>query len=247
MMNGSPTEMGKDRYRNKSSILVPTYNERENVLTLTRLLMDALSERDFEVVFIDDNSPDGTAEVIKELSHEYENVKVLVRPMRMGLGSAYKDGFNAATGDLIVEMDADLSHNPEELPKLLKALNGADVVVGSRYAEGGKHANWKWRRVTLSRGANSLSRIILGLEMSDVTSGFRAYKRRAFEEIASRSKFNGFDFQVEALHIAKKLGFRIKEVPITFTDRERGKSKLRTRDIATFVISILRMHFNKKI
>ena len=215
--------------------------ENENLPVLIKLLEESLSQRKLEVIFIDDSSSDGTIETIRELSEKYSNLKLLVRSRKMGLGSAYKDGFKASSGEVIVEMDADLSHNPKELPKLFKALNHADVAVGSRYIRGGKTIWWKWYRRLISRGASLLANLFLGLGVRDATSGFRAYRRKAFEGIASKSSLNGFEFQVEALHIAKKLKLKIVEVPITFIDRTRGKSKLGLNDIINFAKSILKM------
>lgn len=223
------------------SVLIPTYMENENLPVLVKLLEESLSQWKFEVIFIDDGSFDGTIETIKELSERHDNLTLLVRSRKMGLGSAYKDGFKASSGEVIVEMDADLSHNPKELPKLFKALNHADVAVGSRYIRGGKTIWRKWYRKLVSRGASLLANLFLGLKVRDPTSGFRAYKRKAFEKIASQSSLNGFEFQVEALHIAKKLELEVVEVPITFVNRTRGKSKLGLWDIIIFAKSILKM------
>lgn len=231
--------------QNKCSILIPTYNETENIPELTSSLMNSLSGLDFEVVFIDDNSPDGTAEMVRRLSEEHRNFWLLVRDAKKGLGSAYKDGFKISTGHFVVEMDADLSHNPEDIPRLLEALNPADIAIGSRYVEGGKITGWKWHRRLTSWGANLLVRLVLGLKVKDATSGFRVYRREPFEEIANRSTLNGFEFQIEVLHIAQKLGFEIEEIPITFTDRERGQSKLSLKDVVNFAWRLLKMRFRR--
>jgi len=215
--------------------------ENENLPVLIRLLEENSSQQKLEVIFIDDGSSDGTIETIRESSERYGNLKLLVRSHKMGLGSAYKDGFKASSGEVIVEMDADLSHNPKELPNLFKALSHADVAVGSRYIRGGNAIWRKWYRRLISRGASLLANLILDLEVRDATSGFRAYKRKAFERIASQSSLNGFDFQVEALNIAKKLKLKVVEVPTTFIDRTKGKSKLGPKDIINFAQSILKM------
>jgi len=225
------------------SVLIPTYMENENLPILIKLLEESLSQRKLEVILIDDGSSDGITQTIRKLSERHGNLTLLVRSRKMGLGSAYKDGFKASSGEVIVEMDADLSHNPKELPKLFKALNHADVVIGSRYIHGGKTISRKWYRRLLSRGASLLANLFLGLGVRDATSGFRAYKRKAFEGIASKSSLNGFEFQVEALHIAKKLKLKVAEVPITFIDRKRGKSKLGLKDAVTFAKSIMKMAF----
>lgn len=228
------------------SVLTPTYMERENLAILIESLDKSLSGQPFEVIVIDDNSPDGTPDEVRRLSKKYDNIKLLVRPEKMGLGSAYRDGLKASSGDFIVEMDADLSHNPDDIPRLLKGLNPADIVVGSRYVTGGKIVGLSRQRKLISWGANRLARLVVGLKVKDVTSGFRIYRREAFEEIVRHSILNGFDFQIEVLHIAKKLGFKVEEVPITFIDRERGESKLGNKEIARFAWSIFSMRFLQK-
>lgn len=227
----------------KCSLLIPTYMENENLPLLVKSLEENFSGLNLEVIFIDDNSPDGTTKSLRELTGMHNNLKLLVRPYKMGLGSAYKDGFKAAVGEIIVEMDADLSHNPKELHGLLKALNhlDADVVVGSRYVYGSSILGWKWYRRFISRTASLLASLILNVSVRDATSGFRAYRKKAFEKIISQSRLDGFEFQVETLYIARKLQLRIIEVPITFTQRIRGKSKMKLGDILNFFRSILTM------
>ena len=227
------------------SVLIPTYNEIENIGNLIESIDKSLSGRSFEVIVIDDNSPDGTADEVRRLSEKYDNIKLLVRPEKMGLGSAYKDGLKTSLGDFIVEMDADLSHNPEDISRLINRLNPVDINIGSRYVPGGNIVGWSWHRRLISWGANHLARLVLGLNVKDITSGFRAYRREVFEKIAKHSNLNGFDFQIEALHIANKLGFKVEEVPIIFTDRESGESKLGNKDIARFVRSIFQMRFRR--
>ena len=161
----------------------------------------------------------------------------------MGLGSAYKDGLKLCSGNIIVEMDADLSHDPREIIVLVKALETADMVVGSRYVNGGMIVGWTWYRRAISSTANHIGRLLLGLKVKDVTSGFRAYHRCVFERIVSGSCFDGYDFQVEAVHTASKLGFKIVEVPITFFDRRRGKSKLSLSEIFTFLKAVITVRF----
>jgi len=237
----SPSSSKLTEYLGELSILVPTYMEKENIGALVASIWENLSQYDFEIVFIDDNSPDGTAEEIKNLSKRFDNIKLVVRNGKRGLGSAYKDGFKTANGELIVQMDADLSHNPADLPKILAALEHSDIVVGSRYTKDGKAIGWKWHRNIVSKGANFLATVFLGLKVNDSTSGFKAYKRSAFKQLVSASKFNGFEFQVEALYIAEKLGLRIAEVPVTFVNRRRGKSKLKFKDIVNFAVALVKM------
>jgi dolichol-phosphate mannosyltransferase len=225
------------------SVIIPTYNEGENLPAVINSLANALSKYDYELIVVDDKGTDNTAEIIKKLSEEYSNLRLVARPNKMGLGSAYKDGFKASSGKIIVEIDADMSHSPEELGKLIEALNYSDISIGSRYIPGGKIVGWKWHRKLISKGANFLAKI-LGLPVRDATSGFRAYKQEAFGEIISRSRSKGFDFQVEVLYIAKKLGLKVIEIPVTFTDRQIGKSKLTIMDILNFVYTISKMRLN---
>jgi dolichol-phosphate mannosyltransferase len=230
----------------KLSILTPTYNERDNIVKFIERVREALGDIKFELIIIDDNSPDGTAKLAEFLSQKYRNIKVIKRRCKLGLGSAYKCGFKLADGNFIVEMDADLSHDPYELPRIIKLLEleKADIVIGSRNINGARIVGWKWYRKLISKTANLLARSVLGLKINDCTSGFRAYKREAFERIISISECNGFEFQVEALFIAhNKFEFKVVEVPITFYNRKYGKSKLRLQDIFNFVETILKMRF----
>lgn len=227
------------------SIIIPTYNEAKNIGNLIKAITEAPING--EVVVIDDNSPDGTGDVVVGLSNVFRNLKLLTRHQKMGLGSAYKDGLKLCSGSIIVEMDADLSHDPNELDKILKALEINDIVIGSRYIYGGKIVGWKWYRKIISSIANFLARVILGLRVRDVTSGFRAYHRSVFEKIVSASCCDGFDFQIEAVYIAKKLGFKIAEVPITFTNRSSGKSKLSLSEIFIFLKSLITIRFRSQI
>jgi len=238
--SSSSTSRAKEGVK-EISVLVPTYMERENLDTLVELVQESLSQRNFEIIFIDDNSPDGTVEKIRDLSKKFDNLKLMVRDRKMGLGSAYKDGFKVSSGKIIVEMDADLSHNPAELPKIVRALEHFDIAVGSRYVEDGKILGWKWHRKLSSRGANLIARVVLGLKVKDSTSGFRAYERSAFKQVVSASKFNGFEFQVEVLYMAKKLGLKVTEVPITFVDRKRGRSKFNFKEIINFAKAVFKM------
>ena len=227
------------------SVLIPTYMERENIAFLFKSISKGLSGENYEIVVIDDNSPDGTADEVRRLSPNYGNIKLLVRPEKLGLGSAYKNGSRISSGDFIVSMDADLSHTPEDIPRLLKGLNSADIAIGSRYIKGGKIIGWSLHRRLISYVANLLARLFLELKVKDLTSGFRVYRKKAFEEIGKISNLNDYDFQIEALYIAKKLGFKVKEIPITFTDRKWGESKLGNKEIVRFSNSIFSMIFRR--
>ena len=227
------------------SVLIPTYMERENIASLFNSISNGLSGENYEIVVIDDNSPDGTADEVRRLSPNYGNIKLLVRPEKLGLGSAYKNGSRISSGDFIVSMDADLSHTPEDIPRLLKGLNSADIAIGSRYIKGGNIIGWSLHRSLISYVANLLARLLLELKVKDVTSGFRVYRKKAFEEIVKISNLNDYDFQIEALYIAKKLGFKVEEIPITFTDRKWGESKLGNKEIVKFSKSMFSMIFRR--
>ncbi len=226
------------------SVILPTYNEREN---LEKLLPALLKLPNVEVIVVDDNSVDGTSAFVRKLMKSHRNLKLVERPSKLGLGSAYKDGFKASTGKKIVTMDADLSHNPKYIAEFNSIIdeNKADIVIGSRYVSGGRTIGWKLHRKIISWGANFLARKLLGLNVRDATSGYRMYKRDAFAKIASQSTMRGYEFQIEALFLAKKFGFRIYEHPIVFVDRKAGKSKLSLIDILKFLGAVLKLRFGK--
>ena len=209
-------------------VIIPTYNEAENVKVITKRLRTAVPEA--HVLIADDNSPDGTGKIADELAEVDDHVRVLHRPGKQGLGAAYIAGFGWALEngyDVAVEMDADGSHAPEELPRLLARLREADLVLGSRWVRGGKVVNWPKRREVLSRGGNFYARTMLRLPLRDATGGYRAFRRTVLEalplgEVVSQ----GYCFQVDLAWQAWRRGFRVVEVPITFAERERGESKM---------------------
>jgi dolichol-phosphate mannosyltransferase len=229
----------------KVCVVVPTYNERENVLALVESIEeDKLA--DLSVLFVDDSSPDRTAEEVGRVAESRPWVRILVREKKRGIGSAYQDGFKEAVSQtgatLLVEMDADLQHPASILPKLIEAIaKGADVAVASRYVKDGGISGWsRWRRL-LSRGANAYARTLLRLPVRDATSGFRAYNTRAADELGrSRLPAKGFEFQVAALYHLKR-DFTIVEVPYVFVTRKAGKSKLRLWDTMRFFFTVLRI------
>jgi len=230
-----------------TSVIVPTYAEADNLPKLVHNLHDVL-KKNFEIIIVDDNSPDGTAEIAKKLSETYGNIHVIRRPYKLGIGSAIKEGFKASKGDLIVQMDADLSHSPYDLPKLLQKAKHADIALGSRRVPGGKIIGWNFYRNMVHLGANVLSRIILRLGVKDATSGFKVYRRNAFLALTSKSNFNSFaDFDQECLCMARKLGLRVVEVPITFVDRFEGKSKLYIDDILAFIKAIFKLRLKTNL
>jgi dolichol-phosphate mannosyltransferase len=209
-------------------VIVPTYNERDNIELIIERVTRAVSS--INVLVVDDGSPDGTGKIADTLAHEDERVKVLHRSEKAGLGPAYIAGFDwglAAGYDVLVEMDADGSHPPEQLPALLATLERADVVLGSRWVPGGRVVNWPRTREILSRGANLYTRLALGIKLGDATGGYRAYRRAVLESIDYQAVASeGYCFQVDLVWRAIEDGFRVLEVPITFTERERGESKM---------------------
>ncbi|RJK93163.1 polyprenol monophosphomannose synthase [Vallicoccus soli] len=220
---------GTDRGRlGRVLVVVPTYDEAENITPIVRRVRAAVPDAD--VLVVDDASPDGTGEVAERLAAADPHVHVLHRTGKEGLGAAYRAGF--AWGSergygVLVEMDADGSHQPEELPRLLEALRGADVVLGSRWVPGGRIENWPRSRVLLSRGGNTYTRLALGIDLRDATGGYRAYRSEVLDELDLASVASqGYCFQVDLAWRALERGRRVVEVPITFVERERGASKM---------------------
>ncbi len=215
----------------KFYIILPTYNEAANLPKIITALF-ALPIDDFHVCIVDDNSPDGTGEIADQFAHEHpEKIEVIHRSGKLGLGTAYIQGFKFALSkdaDVIGQMDSDFSHPPEKLVIMKDALAGCDFVVGSRYIEGGSlDTRWPFWRKFLSGFGNLYARSILGLELRDATAGYRLWKREVLANIPlNRVQSNGYAFQVEMAYLASKLGFRVKEIPIHFTDRRWGDSKM---------------------
>jgi len=213
----------------KSLVIVPTYNERENVKTLIPQILELPSE--IEVLVVDDNSPDGTADVVLEMSKKDERIHLLRRKEKLGLGSAYVAGFKYALSrpeiECVFEMDADFSHDPSSIPKFLEAIQDYDLVLGSRYLRGVTVVNWPLSRLILSYSANLFTRVVTGLPVHDATGGFKCFRRRVLESIELDGVHSdGYSFQIEMSFKCWKKGFRIKEIPITFVDRRVGTSKM---------------------
>jgi len=207
---------------------MPTYNERQNLESVAGRVRAALPEADLLVV--DDNSPDGTGDIADKLAETDPHVQVLHRTEKAGLGKAYIAGFSWALErgyDVIVEMDADGSHRPEDLPRLLTALDSADAVIGSRYVPGGTVVNWPKSREFLSRGANIYNRLMLGISVKDATGGFRVYRAATLRKLdLSNIESAGYCFQIDMTLRVLQAGLKLAEVPITFVERERGSSKM---------------------
>ena len=228
-------------------IVIPTYNERENIRILVPEIFKIFenSKIDGRIIVVDDNSPDGTSGAVSELGKNY-NVSLIKREKKMGLGSAYIAGFYYAlkNSDIIFEMDADLSHDPLMLPLLAGELKNCDIVIGSRYIPGGRIENWNTYRILVSLGANFFARHLLKLQVKDITTGYRAYRNEVLSSNPIESiTSNGYAFQAEILYHASMRGYRIKEVPIVFKDRQNGKSKLSKRDIVNFFSFCFRTFF----
>jgi dolichol-phosphate mannosyltransferase len=209
-------------------VIIPTYNEAENLPAILDRLLAAVP--DAHALVVDDGSPDGTGEIADKLATDDDRIEVLHRTGKAGLGAAYVAGFRlglAAGYDVLVEMDADGSHAPEQLPRLLAALAHADLVLGSRWVPGGQVRNWPKSRQALSRGGNIYTRLALGIDVHDATGGYRAYRRTVLEGIDLDSVASqGYCFQVDLAWRAVQAGFRVAEVPITFVEREHGESKM---------------------
>ena len=212
----------------KTLVISPTYNERKNIQLLVEKVLDPNPE--FHLLIVDDNSPDGTGEIVKNLQKSYSNLYLEVRPGKAGLGTAYLFGFKWALErdyDAIVQMDADLSHDPNDVPRLVAELTDNDLVIGSRYIDGVSVVNWPIRRLILSYGANMYSRTITGMPINDGTGGFKAWRRSLLEKIdLDDVRSQGYSFQIEMNFRAWRKGAHIKEEPIIFHDRTIGQSKM---------------------
>lgn len=215
---------------NDSVVIIPTYNEKENVEKIIRKVFSL--DKDFDILIIEDNSPDGTADIVKELQKEFSQLHIIERKGKLGLGTAYITGFKWSIEhgyDYIFEMDADFSHNPEDLLKLYDACakEGNDVAIGSRYVSGVNVVNWPMGRVLMSYFASKYVKFVTGMNVNDATAGFICYTRKVLEKIdLDNIKFKGYAFQIEMKFTSWKFGFKIKEVPIIFTDRTEGTSKM---------------------
>jgi dolichol-phosphate mannosyltransferase len=211
----------------KTVVCLPTYNERENL----ERMVGALADKGVSVLVIDDNSPDGTGELADRLATRNGHVEVLHRPRKEGLGPAYLAGFERALADpaveLVLEMDADFSHDPADVPRLIAAASDADLVLGSRYVEGGSIGSWGALRRFVSAGGSWYARVLLGVPVHDLTGGFKCFHRRVLETLdLDAIDSRGYAFQIETTYRALRAGFRVVEVPITFVDREHGGSKM---------------------
>ena len=229
-------------------VIIPTYNESENIARLIPTIMGL--EPRFDVLVVDDHSPDGTAQIVRELQRQYpERLHLIERKGKLGLGTAYIEGFRfglARPYHFIYEMDADFSHDPADLPRLMHhARNDSDLVIGSRYIRGGGVENWPTNRLLLSRGASIYVRLITGMPIKDPTAGFVCFRRKVLETIdLEKIQFIGYAFQIEMKYAAYSLGFRLKEIPIIFRDRIEGSSKMSKKIIREAITGVLKIKLN---
>jgi dolichol-phosphate mannosyltransferase len=224
-------------------VVVPTYNERDNIGRLAPLVL--AQDDDIHLLVVDDNSPDGTGELVDKLAATNSRIHVLHRSGKLGLGSAYREGFRYALeagAEYIVEMDADFSHDPTVLPLLFSSMERYDLVIGSRYLNGVSVVNWPIRRLLLSYCANVYTRFVTGLKIHDCTSGFKCFRRQVIEAIdLGRVTSDGYSFQIEMNFLAAELGFKLGEVPIIFIDRHAGSSKMSKRIVREAVVMVWKL------
>jgi len=237
-------------FLSKGLVIIPTYNEKENVAQIIQAVFELAVP--FHILIVDDNSPDGTSEIVKSLQLKYpDSLHLLSREGKQGLGKAYIAGFKWGIKhkyDYLFEMDADFSHNPLNLIDLYHTCSkdGADIAIGSRYIKGGSVENWPFDRLFLSYGASLYVRMITGMRVKDPTAGFICYKREVLETIdLDKIRFVGYAFQIEMKYNAHKLGFTLKEYPITFKDREEGVSKMSSNIIGEAIKGVISMRMNK--
>ena len=227
----------------KTLVIIPTYNELEN---MPRLLPEVLSKNDeINILIVDDNSPDGTATFVVNEMKNNDRIHLIERSSKQGLGTAYIAGFKYALKnnyDFIFEMDADFSHDPNEIPRFLEEIKNSDLVLGSRYKNGVNVINWPMRRLLLSWFANIYTRVITGLPVHDATGGFKCFRRKVLEAIdLNRVTSNGYTFQIEMNFKTWKKGFKVKEIPIIFVDRVKGKSKMSRKIVREAVIMVWKL------
>jgi dolichol-phosphate mannosyltransferase len=232
-----------------SIVIIPTYNEKENIEKIIRAVFSL--ERPFDVLIVDDGSPDGTASIVKRMQGEFpERLFMLERSGKLGLGTAYIAGFKYALEreyEYIFEMDADFSHNPKDLPRLYNtcAKNGADVAIGSRYITGVNVVNWPVSRVLMSYFASIYVRIISGMNIRDTTAGFKCYRRKVLETIdLDKIRFKGYAFQIEMKFTAYILGFRLEEIPIIFINRVEGVSKMNSGIFGEALFGVIQLKWD---
>lgn len=235
--------------KSDSVVIIPTYNEKENIENIIRAVFGL--ENAFDILIIEDGSPDGTAAIVKELQKEFpKRLHMIERKGKLGLGTAYICGFKWAIEnkyDYIFEMDADFSHNPNDLPRLYNACakEGNDLAIGSRYVSGVNVVNWPMGRVLMSYYASKYVQFVTGIKVKDTTAGFKCYRRQVLETIElDKVRFKGYAFQIEMKYTAYKCGFKIKEVPVIFINRELGTSKMNSSIFGEAVFGVMRLRWD---
>jgi dolichol-phosphate mannosyltransferase len=230
----------------KCIVVIGTYNEAENIPSLLPDIMELGPQ--YEAIVVDDNSPDGTGRIVSELAVNKPRIHLVSRPTRLGYGTAYLKGFRTALdlgADYIVQMDADYSHNPRDIPRLVEAVENADMVIGSRYVRGGSTSGWPLRRRLISRTASLIARLLLGLPIRDFTGGFKCFRRSTLESINFADiRSRGFASSYEMNYLCHRSGRALREIPIRFIDRRAGKSKLTLRIIVEALIAIVRLRIS---
>ncbi len=229
----------------KAIVIIPTFNEKENISNIINAIFKV--KEDMHVLIVDDNSPDGTAAIVRQLKQGDERIHLIERPGKMGLGTAYCDGFRYALAlgyDAIMEMDADFSHDPAKIPEFLEEIRNYDLVIGSRYISGVNVVNWPLSRLILSKGASLYTRIITGMPIKDPTAGFKCFRASTLEKIdLTKVKTNGYGFQIEMHYRMWKMGAKIKEIPIIFIDRRSGVSKMNRKIIFEAIRMVWKLKF----
>ncbi len=229
----------------KSIVVIPTYNESDNIRNIITAVLNV--QNDLNILIVDDNSPDGTSAIVQEMMQTDNRIHLITRAGKMGLGTAYCEGFQYCLDlgfEAIMEMDADFSHNPEDIPRFLEEIKHNDVVIGSRYISGMNVVNWPLHRLILSYGANIYSRIISGLPLKDATGGFKCFRAEALRKIDLKAiHSNGYGFQIEMNYRLWKLGCKIKEISIIFIDRRSGVSKMNKKIIWEAIFLVWKLKF----
>lgn len=230
----------------KILVIIPTYNESDNIKKVISEVL--LQDKEINILIVDDNSPDGTSEIVKKIQKRNKKVFLIERPMKLGLGTAYIAGFKFAIEnkyDFVFEMDADLSHNPNDIPRFLNTIQTSDVVIGSRYIDGISVVNWPMKRLLLSFFANKYTRFITKLPVNDATSGYKCFRRKVLESIKlDEVKSNGYAFQIEMNFKSWKNKFNVVEIPIIFIDRRVGISKMSKKIVREAALMVLKLRFN---
>ncbi|KAJ0961322.1 hypothetical protein J5N97_000728 [Dioscorea zingiberensis] len=231
--------------KNKYSIIIPTYNERLNIALVIYLVFKHLRDVDFEVIVVDDGSPDGTQDIVRQLQHVYGEDHILLRARPKKLGTAYYHGLKHASGNFVIIMDADLSHHPKYIPSFIRKQleTGASIVTGTRYVSGGGVHGWNLMRKLTSRGANVLAHTLLWPGVSDLTGSFRLYRKSVLEDVITSCVSKGYVFQMEMIVRASRKGYHIEEVPISFVDRVYGSSKLGGSEIMEYLKGLIYLLF----